>query len=139
MSHCVMHFPIMSQLMHPPRRHFVPLSQFESPYLGQSLRVSRAYLGYILGDCWPYLRHIYKKPLSNWHFLGKKLSHPTKCPTFSLATKCPNLCTICTGKLWKVVGTFCRLSHFVNLMPNTFGKVCVFSEHVLDISWLHSD
>ena len=39
----------------------------------------------------------------------------------------------------KVVGTFCRLSHFVNLMPNTLGKICAFSEHVLDISWLHFD
>merc|ERR1711873_376265 len=38
-----------------------------------------------------------------------------------------------------VVGTFCRLSHFINLMPNTLGKVCAFSEHVLDISWLHFD
>ena len=35
-----MHLPgdIMSQLMHPPRRHFVPLSQFESPHLGQSYK-----------------------------------------------------------------------------------------------------
>ena len=54
---------------------FVPLSKFESPYLGQSLHISRAYLGCILGNFWPYLRHIYKKPLSNWHFLGKKLSN----------------------------------------------------------------
>ena len=51
--------------------------------------------------------------------------------------KMSQLMHLCTGKLWKVVG--CRLSHFANLMPYTLGKVCAFSEHVLDISWLHFD
>ena len=70
-----MHLPgdIMSQLMHPPRRHFVPLSQFESPHLGQSLRVSRAYLGYILGNFWPYLWHIYKKTIVQLAFFGRQI------------------------------------------------------------------
>ena len=77
MSHCIMHLPsdIMSQFMHPPRRHFVPLSQFESPYLGQSLCVSRPYLGYILGSFWPYLRQIYKKTIVQMAFF-----QVTNCP-----------------------------------------------------------
>ena len=75
MSHCIMHLPgdIMSQLMHPPRRHFVPLSQFESPHLGQSLHVSRAYLGYILGNFWPYLWHIYEKTIVQLAFFGRQI------------------------------------------------------------------
>ena len=136
-----MHLPgdIMSQLMHPPRRHFVPLSQFESPHLGQSLRVSRAYLGYILGNFWPYLWHIYKKTIVQLAFFGRQIVPSDKMSHFLPGDKMSQLMHLCTGKLWKVVGTFCRLSHFVNLMPNTLGKVCAFSEHVLDISWLHSD
>ena len=141
MSHCIMHLPgdIMSQLMHPPRRHFVPLSQFESPHLGQSLRVSRAYLGYILGNFWPYLWHIYEKTIVQLAFFGRQIVPSDKMSHFLPGDKMSQLMHLCTGKLWKVVGTFCRLSHFVNLMPNTLGKVCAFSEHVLDISWLHFD
>ena len=41
--------------MHAPRRHFAPLCQFEAPYLGQNLRISRADLGHILGKFWAYL------------------------------------------------------------------------------------
>ena len=135
-----MHLPgdIMSQLMHPPRRHFVPLSQFESPHLGQSLRVSRAYLGYILGNFWPYLWHIYEKTIVQLAFFGRQIVPSDKMSHFLPGDKMSQLMHLCTGKLWKVVGTFCRLSHFVNLMPNTLGKVCAFSEHVLGISWLHS-
>ena len=129
MSHCIIPGDIMSQLMYPPRWHFVPLSQYESPYLGQNLRVSQVYLGYILDNFWAYLWHIYKKPLFNWHFSGDKLSHQTKCPTFSPATKCPNLCTDAQKSCWKIVGTFCRLSHFVNLKANTLDKYCDFREH----------
>ena len=73
-----------------------------------------AYLGHILDLSWAIAGHIsgiyIRKPLSNWHFSGDKLSHPTKCPTFSPATKCPNLCTDAQESCWKVVGTFCRLS-----------------------------
>ena len=136
-----MHLPgdIMSQLMHPPRRHFVPLSQFESPHLGQSLRVSRAYLGYILGNFWPYLWHIYEKTIVQLAFFGRQIVPSDKMSHFLPGDKMSQLMHLCTGKLWKVVGTFCRLSHFVNLKANTLGKVCAFSEHVLDISWLHSD
>ena len=136
-----MHLPgnILSQLMHPPRRHFVPLSKFESPYLGQSLRVSQAYLGYILGNFWAYLRHICKKTIVQLAFLGRQIVPSDKLSHFLPGDKMSQLMHWCITKLWKVVGTFCRLSHFVNLMPNTLGKVCAFSEHVLDISWLHSD
>ena len=151
-----MHLPgdILSQLMHPPRWHFVPLSQYESPYLGQSLRVSQAYLGYILGNFWAYLRHICKKTIVQLAFLGRqivpsdkmshflprdKLSHQTNCPTFSPETKCPKLCNDASESCWKIVGTFCQLSNFVNLKANTLGKGCAFRGHVLDISWLHSD
>ena len=136
-----MHLPgdIMSQLMHPPRRHFVPLSQFESPHLGQSLRASWAYLGYILGNFWPYLWHIYEKTIVQLAFFGRQIVPSDKMSHFLPGDKMSQLMHLCTGKLWKVVGTFCRLSHFVNLKANTLGKVCAFSEHVLDISWLHSD
>ena len=138
-----MHLPgdIMSQLMHPPRRHFVPLSQFESPHLGQSLRLSRAYLGYILGNFWPYLWHIYKKTIVQLAFFGRQIVPSDKMSHFLPGDKMSQLMHLCTGKLWKVVGTFCRLSHFVNLMPNTLGKVCAFSEHsnyILAAFWLHS-
>ena len=140
MSHRISHLPgdIMSQLMHPPRRHFIPLCQFESPYLGQSLHISRAYLGHILGNFWPYLRHIHKKTIVPLAFFGQQIVPDNKMSHFLPGDKMSQLMHLCTGKLWKVVGTFCRLSHFVNLMPNTLGKVCAFSEHVLDISWLHS-
>ena len=112
-----MHLPgdIMSQLMHPPRRHFVPLSQFESPHLGQSLRVSRAYLGYILGNFWPYLWHIYEKTIVQLAFFGRQIVPSDKMSHFLPGDKMSQLMHLCTGKLWKVVGTFCRLSHFVNL------------------------
>ena len=121
-----MHLPgdIMSQLMHPPRRHFVPLSQFESPHLGQSLRVSRAYLGYILGNFWPYLWHIYEKTIVQLAFFGRQIVPSDKMSHFLPGDKMSQLMHLCTGKLWKVVGTFCRLSHFVNLKVNTLGKVC---------------
>ena len=101
MSHCIMHLPgdIMSQLMHPPRRHFVPLSQFESPHLGQIWDISWAIFGYISGI---YIR----KPLFNLHFSGDKLSHLTKCPTFSPATKCPDLCTFAQESYGKLLGHF---------------------------------
>ena len=118
-----MHLPgdIMSQLMHPPGRHFVPLSQFKSPYLGKSLRVSQVYLGYILA--WAIFGHIsgiyIRKPLFNWHFSGDKMSHPTKCPTFSPVTKCPNLCTDAQESCWKVVWfdfvAGVKVGHFVIL------------------------
>ena len=113
MSHCIMHLPgdIMSQLMHPPRRHFVPLSQFESPHLGQSLRVSRAYLGYILGNFWPYLWHIYKKTIVQLAFFGRQIVPSDKMSHFLPGDKMSqlmHLCTMCTWKLWKIVGTFCR-------------------------------
>ena len=135
MSHCIMHLPgdIMSQFMHPPRRHFVPLSQFESPYLGQSLRVAQAYLRYILGNFWPYLRHIHKKTIVQMAFLGDKLSHPTKCPTLSPATKCPNLYALMHRKVmescWDIL-SIVPLCQFVE---------CAFREHLLNIFWLHSD
>ena len=54
MSHCIRHLPgdIMSQLMHPPPRHFVPLSQFESPIPWAKLvrvsGISCIYLGLFL-------------------------------------------------------------------------------------------
>ena len=127
----------MSQLMHPPQRHFVPLSQFESPHLGQSLHVSRAYLGYILGNFWPYLWHICKKTIVQLAFFGRQIVPSDKMSHFLPGDKMSQLMHSCTGKLWKVVRTFCRLSHFVNLKANTSGKGCAFSEHVLDISWLH--
>ena len=110
MSHCIMHLPgdIMSQLMHPPRRHFVPLSQFESPHLGQSLRVSRAYLGYILGNFWPYLWHIYKKTIVQLAFFGRQIVPSDKMSHFLPGDKMSQLMHLCTWKLWKVVGTFCH-------------------------------
>ena len=119
--------------MHPPRRHFVPLSQFESPHLGQSLRVCRAYLGYILGNFWQYLWHIYKKAIVQLAFFVRQIVPSDKMSHFLPGDKMSQLMHLCTGKLWKVVRTFCRLSHFVNLKANTLGKVCAFSEHVLDI------
>ena len=120
----------------PPRRHdiptYAPSPATFCPTFSILIPIPWAKLGRISGISWiylgqlPYLWHIYKKTIVQLAFLGDKLSHPTKCPTFSLATKCPNLCT---GKLWKVVRTFCGLSHFVNL------KVA----HVLDIFWPHPD
>ena len=67
------------------------------------------------------------------------MSHQTKCPSFSPETKCPKLCNDASESCWKIVGTFCQLSNFVNLKANTLGKGCAFRGHVLDISWLHSD
>ena len=109
MSHCIMHLPsdVMSQLRQPPQRHFVPLSQFESPHLGQSLHVSRAYLGYILGNFWPYLWHIYKKTIVQLAFFGRQIVPSDKMPHFLPSDKMSQLMHLCTGKLWKVVGTFC--------------------------------
>ena len=102
-----------------------------------------AYLRHILDISWAIFGHIcgiyVRKPLFNWHFLGDKLSHQTKCPTFSPETKCPKLCNDASESCWKIVGTFCQLSNFVNLKANTLGKGCAFRGHVLDISWLHSD
>ena len=80
-----------------------------------------------------------EKPLFHWHFSGDKLSQGDKMSHFLPGDKMSQLMHLCTGKLWKVVGTFCRLSHFVNLKANTLGKASTFSKHVLDISWLHSD
>ena len=79
-----------------------------------------------------------EKPLFHWHFSGDKLSQGDKMSHFLPGDKMSQLMHLCTGKLWKVVGTFCRLSHFVNLRANTLGKVCAFSKYVLDIFWLHS-
>ena len=135
----------------PPWRHNVPtdapsLATF-CPTFSIWIPIPWAKLARIWGISWIYLGQflalsaaisIYKrKPLVNWHFSGDKLSHSTKCPTFSPATKFPNLWTDAQESCWKVVGSFCRLSHFVNLKANTSGKGCAFSEHVLDISWLH--
>ena len=116
-----MHLPgdIMSQLMHPPRRHFVPLSQFESPYLGQSLRVSRAYLGYILGNFWPYLRHIYKKTIVQLAFFGRQIvprrqnvplsPRRQNVPTYALMhMKVMESCWDILSPVKKAIGTICR-------------------------------
>ena len=140
MSHCIIHLPgdIMSQLKHPPQRHFVPL-QFESPYIRESLRVSWSYLGYILGNFRPYLRHVYKKIIVQLAFFGRQIVPSDKMFHFLPIDKMSQLMHLCTRELWKVVGTFCRLSHFVNLKANTLGKGCAFSKHVLDTSWLHSN
>ena len=62
--------------------------------------------GYILGNFWPYLWHIYKKNIVQLAFSGDKLSHLTKCPTFSPATKCPNLCTHAQESYGKLLGHF---------------------------------
>ena len=130
-----MHLPgdILSQLMHPPRWHFVPLSQYESPYLGQSLRVSQAYLGYILGNFWAYLRHICKKTIVQLAFLGRqivpsdkmshflprdKLSHQTNCPISSPETKCPTDALIknhCSTGIFRE--TNCPIRQIVPLSP----------------------
>ena len=135
MSHRISHLPgdIMSQLMHPPRRHFVPLSQFKSPHLGQSLRVSQAYLGYILGNFWAYLRHICKKTIVQLAFLGRqivpsdkmshflprdKLSHQTNCPISSPETKCPTDALIknhCSTGFFRE--TNCPIRQIVPLSP----------------------
>ena len=117
-----MHLPgyIMSQLRQPPWRHFVSLSQFESPHLGQSLRVSRAYLGYILGNFWPYLWHIYKKTIVQLAFFGRQIVPSDKMSHFLPGDKMSQLMHLCTGKLWKVVGTFCRLSHFVSSVRSSY-------------------
>ena len=79
MSHCILHLlgDIMFQLMHPPWRHFVPHSQFESPYPGQSLRVTGAYLGYILGSFWPYLRQSAYIKENHW---STDIFQATNCP-----------------------------------------------------------
>ena len=105
-----MHLPgdILSQLMHPPQWHFVPLSQYESPYLGQSLRVSQAYLGYILGNFWAYLRHICKKTIVQLAFLGRQIVPSDKLSHFLPRDKMSQLMHWCIRKWWKVVGTFCR-------------------------------
>ena len=66
MSHCIMHLPgdIMSQLMHPPRWHFVPLSQYESPNL----------LIYLKMDLFqtPWLLGCVSNPRSEWRPLKRK-------------------------------------------------------------------
>ena len=98
MSHCIMHLPgdIMSQLMHPPRRHFVPLSQFESPHLVQSLRLSRAYLGYILGNFWPYLWHIYEKTIVQLAFFWRQIVPSDKMSHFLPGDKMSQIIHLCT-------------------------------------------
>ena len=80
-----------------------------------------------------------EKPLFHWHFSGDKLSQGDKMSHFLPGDKMSQHMHLCAGKLGKVFGTFCQLSHFVNWKASTLGKVCAFREHVLDISWLNSD
>ena len=49
-----------------------------------------------------------EKPLFHWHFSGDKLSQGDKMSHFLPGDKMSQLMHLCTGKLWKVVGTFCR-------------------------------
>ena len=85
----------------PPRRHdiptYAPSPATFCPTFSILIPIPWAKLGRISGISWiylgqlPYLWHIYKKTIVQLAFLGDKLSHPTKCPTFfSLATNCPN-------------------------------------------------
>ena len=50
----------------------------------------------------------HNKPLFLWHFLGDKLSQDDKMYHFLPGDKMSQLMHWCIGKLWKVVGTFCR-------------------------------
>ena len=131
MSHCIMHFPgdIMSQLMHPPWWHFVPISQFECPYLGQSLRVSRAYLGYILGIFWPYFRHIYMKNIVKLAFFGRQIVPSDKMSHFLPGDKMSQL-------MHRDVMESCW--DILSVVPLCQFEGSAFSEYVLDIFWLHS-
>ena len=49
-----------------------------------------------------------EKPLFHWHFSGDKLSQGDKMSHFLPGDKMSQLMHLCTWKLWKVVGTFCR-------------------------------
>ena len=49
-----------------------------------------------------------EKPLFHWHFSGDKLSQGDKMSHFLPGDKMSQLMHLCTWKLWKIVGTFCR-------------------------------
>ena len=135
----------MSQLMHPPRQHFVPFSQFESPHLANAC----AYLGHIWDISWAIFGHIsgiyIRKPLFNLHFSGDKLSHLTKCPTFSPATKCPNLCTYAQESYGKLLGHFVGCPTLLIWRPIPWAKFAhlanmywTYLGYILTTFWLHS-
>ena len=169
-----MHFPsdIMSQLMHPPRRHFVPLSQFESPYLGQSLRrisgISWIYLGQFLAISLAYIEENHcSTGIFGWQIPIRQIVPATKCPISSLATKCPTDAPIKTivslaffrrqivprrqnvplSPQRQNVPTYALMHRKVMesdkdillVVPLCQFEGCAFSEHVLNIFWLHSD
>ena len=116
--------PTFSIWIPTPRAKLVRISGISGIYLGQFLAISLAYI---------WENHCSTCIFEPQIVPSDKMSH------FLPSDKIYQLMHLCTGKLWKVVGTFCRLSHFLNLKANTLGKVCAFSKHVLDISWLHSD
>ena len=143
----------------PPWRHNVPtdapsLATF-CPTFSIWIPIPWAKLARIWGISWIYLGQflalspaigIYKrKPLINWHFSGDKLSHSTKCPTFSLATKCPNLCTHAQESYGKLLGHFVGCPTLLIWRPIPWAKFAhlanmywTYLGYILTTFWLHS-
>ena len=80
----------------PKMSHFLPLRQ-NVPFPPRRQNAPLMILLNIIG--WQ---------LFHWHFSGDKLSQGDKMSLFLPGDKMSQLMHLCTWKLWKVVGTFCR-------------------------------
>jgi hypothetical protein len=92
-----------------------------------------------LGNFWPYLWHIYKKTIVQLAFFGRQIVPSDKMSHFLPGDKMSQLMHLCTGKLWKVVGTFCWLSH-LNMYWTYLGYILTTFWAVLGLYWAsHQD